>query len=338
MHNQYIIRPVRSADLSEILALAEKAKPGMTNLLPDRDLLAHKIEWSMSSFKKNVTAPANELYFFVMEEVRHHHVIGTCGIFSDVGDDFYSFKVFRELVTSELLKIKHENHYLQLVNDYKNVSELALLLIGQKHRKKGLGKFLSRSRYLFLADNLEKFHKHIIAEMRGVIDIWGKSAFWDAVGSRFIDLKFTEADLLSAKHNKHFIQDLLPHTPISIALLSLQAQKVIGQPHPDTAAAVKVLQDEGFEYSHYVDIFDAGPTLEAILKHIKTIEESHHIKVVSIQKPQSSSPCMASFQGEEFRASIGEIAFLGNDGVCMSPTLAQVLGCTVGDMVRIMIL
>lgn len=338
MHEQFVIRPVKPDDMPEILVLAQKAKPGLTNLLPDRDLLQHKVEWSMNSFRKKLTSPENELYFFVIEEIFSKKIIGTCGIFSDVGDEFYSFRVSREMVSSEQLNVRRENHYLQLVNDYKNVSELALLLIGQKYRKKGLGKFLSRSRYLYLADNLEKFHPHIIAEMRGNIDIWGRSAFWDALGGRFIDLKFTQADHLSAGNKKHFIPELLPHTPIPVALLSPAAQKVIGKAHADTAAAVKVLQEEGFEYSHYVDIFDGGPTLEAVLKQLKTVSQSQRARVSATNLNDSAMMCMASFQGDEYRIGMGNMALQSDGSLAISPTLSKTLACTVGDTVRYMIL
>lgn len=337
MFEQFVIRPVKQNDIDAILALAKKASPGLTNLLPNEKLIEDKITWSIASFQKNVSAPDHELYFFVLEDLKARRVIGTCGIFSDVGDEFYSFKVSREMVTSELLGERHENHYLQLVNDYKNVSELALLLINKRFRKMGLGKFLSRSRYLFLADNLEKFHPHLIAEMRGKIDILGRSVFWNAVGSRFVNLKFTQADYLSAINQKHFISDLFPHTPIPVALLPKSAQEVIGKPHSDTAAAVAVLLDEGFEYSHYVDIFDAGPTLETVLKHVKTVAQSQRARVSGINAT-SGVQCMMSHQGDHYRVSMGELVCHEDGTVEISSKLAHSLECDVGDTVRYTIL
>jgi arginine N-succinyltransferase len=338
MHEEFVIRPARETDLPAILDLAKTANPGLTNLLPDEKLLDEKIQWSLKSFSQNVQAPVHELYFFVLEEVKAQKIIGSCGIFSQVGEEFYSFKVNREFVSSELLHIRRENLYLQLVNDYKNVSELGLLLIHKKFRKQGLGKFLSRSRYLFLADNLEKFNSHLIAEMRGKIDLWGRSVFWDAVGSRFIDIQFTEADYLSACNQKHFIAELLPHTPIPVSLLPESAQRVIGVAHPDTAAAVAVLQSEGFEYSHYVDIFDGGPTLEAVLKQVKTVAQSQRGQILSVNDTAPGLPCMMSFQGVEYRVCLGEVRCLADGSVEISSALAASLHCSAGDTVRYMLL
>ena len=49
----------------------------------------------------------------------------------------------------------------------------------------------------------------MIAEMRGVIDDQGRSAFWDAVGKHFFEIDFPKADYLSMV-NKKFIADLMP--------------------------------------------------------------------------------------------------------------------------------
>jgi arginine N-succinyltransferase len=337
MHEQFVIRPIRKEDLSAVLALAEKTNPGLTNLLPDSALIEKNILWSLESFEKKPKAPDHELYFFVLEEIKTQKVIGTCGIFSNVGDEFYSFRVSRELVSSEALNMRRENHFLQLVNDYKNVSELGLLLIQKRHRKKGLGKFLSRSRYLFLADHLERFHGHLIAEMRGIIDIWGKSIFWDAVGSRFVDLEFKEVDYLTAANKKHFIPELFPHTPIPVALLSKSAQRAIGAAHPDTAAAVAVLLSEGFEHSNYIDIFDGGPTLETVLKHVRTVAQSQTAKIVGTEAINSGVQCMMSFQGEHYRVSLGEVICHEGGNIEITAKLAETLGCAVGDTVRYII-
>lgn len=334
MDEQFIIRPVRLDDLDDIFAMAEKAKPGLTNLPPDRDLLTKRINWSLESFAKKIDKPENELYFFVMEELHSGKVIGTCGIFSDVGDEFYSFKVSRELAVCEQLNIRKENHYLQLVNDYKNVSEMALLLLDSKYRKKKLGKLLSRSRYLFLADNQEKFHSRIIAEMRGELNIWGHSVFWNNVGRKFIDMDFEDADMLSSTNQKRFIAELFPHSRIPICLLSKDAQRLIGKPHHDTKAAMDVLKREGFERSNYVDIFDAGPTLEARLKNIQTFADSKLGRVAAIEDSENNMPGLASFQGDTYRVAQGALRINDDESIVMSTQLAQNLCCKLGDTVR----
>jgi len=81
-------------------------------------------------------------------------------------------------------------------------------------------------------------------------------------------LKQRKADYLSAIGNKQFISDLMPKYPIYVPLLPEPAREVIGQVHKATLPAYNMLKLEGFQDSGYVDIFDAGPTVEAPLNQI----------------------------------------------------------------------
>ena len=55
-----------------------------------------------------------------------------------------------------------------------------------------------------------------------------------------------------------FIAELMPKHSIYIHLLPESAQQVIGEVHQNTAPAKRMLENEGFRYENYVDIFDAG--------------------------------------------------------------------------------
>ena len=103
----------------------------------------------------------------------------------------------------------------------------------------------------------------MLAELRGVMDQAGHSPFWDALGGRFFGMTFPEADEFNAVHGTQFIADLFPKTPIYVAMLPESAEAVIGQPHPTGRAALKMLENEGFDWDSYIDIFDGGPTVTA---------------------------------------------------------------------------
>ena len=51
----------------------------------------------------------------------------------------------------------------------------------------------------------------------------------------------------------------MPRYPVYANLLPDSARAVIGEVHDDTRAARAMLEQEGFRYEGYVDIFDAGP-------------------------------------------------------------------------------
>ena len=57
----------------------------------------------------------------------------------------------------------------------------------------------------------------------------------------------------------------MPKYPIYVNLLSKEAQQVINKVHDKTVPALRLLEAEGFaRRKGYVDIFDAGPTVEAL--------------------------------------------------------------------------
>ncbi len=76
-------------------------------------------------------------------------------------------------------------------------------------------------------------------------------------------MDFETADQYSGLLSKTFIAELMPPNPIYVTLLSQAAQEALGQPHQITQATFELLQREGFQPGCYLDIFDAGPVLEA---------------------------------------------------------------------------
>ena len=127
---------------------------------------------------------------------------------------------------------------------------------------------------------VERFADLVIAEMRGVSDENGHSPFWAWLESHFFGIDFPTADYLVGIGDKSFIAELMPKHPVYVALLSPEAQSVIGQVHEKTAPALRLLHKEGFFHHGYVDLFDAGPTVEVALKNIRTVRQSALATVV----------------------------------------------------------
>ena len=57
-------------------------------------------------------------------------------------------------------------------------------------------------------------------------------------------------------------------------LLPKDAQHSLGKVHKLTEPAKKLLEQEGFKFKGYIDLFDAGPALHANLNKIKSIKNS----------------------------------------------------------------
>lgn len=182
-----IFRRAFPSDLDAIYELAMRSGIGITTLAKDRQLLQKRIDWSCTSFEKEVKKPLNEYYFFVLEDPETGKVVGTSAIEGATGYDspFYSYKLSKRTRFCHSLNIRSDYEVLSLVNDNQGKSEVCTLFLDPSYRKDSNGLLLSRARFLFIAAFPNRFSPSIIAEMRGISDESGHSPFWDHLGSHF---------------------------------------------------------------------------------------------------------------------------------------------------------
>ncbi|MCM2678379.1 arginine N-succinyltransferase [Echinimonas agarilytica] len=331
-----VIRPIENADFEALKEIAVQSGVGFTSLPVNDDLLMQKIALSEASFASSVSAPAGESYLFVAEDTVTGEVVGTAGIEAAVGlkDAFYHYRLGSVVHSSPELGVHKTVGTLSLCNDYTGAAELCTLFLKPTHREGLNGRLLSKSRFLFIASNLERFGQTIIAEMRGVSDATGVSPFWVWLQDHFFDLDFPTADYLTGIGKKQFIAELMPKYPIYVNLLSEPAQQVIGQVHKDTAPALALLEQEGFVYNQYVDIFDAGPTVECQTSKIESVQNSIVCQVVCGQVPsQAAQFLVAPINAKDFRAGCLR-GGLHDDELIISADDAQQLRLNPGDSIR----
>ncbi len=336
-----IIRPAQLADLDSMLQLAQQTGSGLTTLPDDKDLLEEKIEQSIQAFGNISNTPALEYYFFVLEDSETKKVVGTSAIAATVGltEAFYTYRLGTVVHTSPELNVHNVIDTLYLGNDYTGSTEICTLFLHPDYRKDGNGQLLSRCRFLFMAMHVQRFAPKVIAEMRGISDEKGESPFWNALGCHFFTMNFSDADALSSEGKNQFIAELMPKYPIYLPLLPESARKVIGKVHPDTKPALKMLEKEGFKYQGYVDIFDAGPSIEVQIEEIKTIKKSFISSVTVVSKEafsvkQSSQYMLANTFCTDFRACYGQ-GILLNEKLTINENLAKYLKVNDGDNLRL---
>jgi arginine N-succinyltransferase len=144
-------------------------------------------------------------------------------------------------------------------------------------------------------------------------------------------MNFPEADEFNAIHGTRFIADLMPKTPIYVSLLAESAQAVMGQPHSSGRAALRMLEEEGFTYDRYIDVFDGGPTVTAATDQIRTIRESISEKVCDIGDGGRTKMLVAKGRLNDFRACCASVKRLPKKGVCIDREAAELLGVDIGD-------
>jgi len=329
------IRPVRPKDHKEILALAHIAGIGMSSLPQDADVLRSKITAAAKSFAGKPEQPKEDKFLFVLEDTDKKKLVGTTGIVAHVGlrRPFYSYKLSTITQASGDLGIYSLQQVLHMVNDYTDATEIGSLFLHPDYRRDGIGKFLSRSRYLMMAEFPDLFSDIVISEIRGVQDKSGHSPFYDNIAKHFFKMDFRQADYIYATQGAQFIADLMPKYPIYVNLLAPEAQAVIGVPLEASRPAMQLLKSEGFRYEGYLDLFDAGPTMQADRPYIRTVRESHKAEVKAIRDVVSEPHMISNTRLEDFSMAAGYVAH-ESGGVAIDPAAAKALGIKKGDKVR----
>jgi arginine N-succinyltransferase len=337
-----VIRPLQENDLDALYAMAQGAGKGLTTLPADRALLARKIDHARETFNQRC-APEAGLYLFALEDTELKRCVGISGIQARVGLDevFYNYRLSVTVNASRELDVHVRTPTLHLSNDMTGTTEVCSLLLSSSHRGGGTGLLLSRCRFMFLDDFRSHFSEKVFAEMRGVSDSNGQSPLWDALGSKFFDMEFSEADMLSGLGNKSFIAELMPKYPIYLPMLPDAARAVIGRVHENTEPALKMLQAEGFNFNGMVDIFDGGPAVEAFIHSIRTVREgiNRHVmirkKPLVMDVPAEQQVMISNRSFRDFRVTTIPAECIGLDTVSIPADVAEALEVESGDLVRL---
>lgn len=281
----FILRNAKLSDLDDLYELSGKVL--FINLPHDKEIIESKIKASLKSFHNPSKDFARNYYIFVLEDTDVNRVIGVSMIHAQHGTEeephFY-------------LKVSHENKYSSTINtgfvhgtlklglETDGPTEIGGLVVDPEYRghSEKLGKQISFIRFLYMGLYPERFKSEIHSELMPPFDAFGKSPLWEAIGRRFMNMDYNEADLLS-RSNKEFILSLFPADNIYMTLLPLEARNAIGKVGKDTEPVKKMLESIGFDYINEVDPFDGGPHYRCKLKDIKPIKNMLHAKL-SFQK------------------------------------------------------
>ncbi|WP_177184917.1 arginine N-succinyltransferase [Sphingobium sp. YR768] len=329
----FIMRIARADDLQTLYEMAKLTGGGFTNLPPDRTALAAKLERTEKALARQGDGIEDELIVMVLENVETGQVRGTCQIFSTVGQSwpFYSYRLGVLTQHSRELGRTFRAQMLSLTTDLEGSAEVGGLFLHPRERAEGLGLLLARSRYLYIRAHRSRFGDKVLAELRGVIDEAGGSPFWDGLAGRFFGMSFQEADEFNAVNGNQFIADLMPKTPIYTAMLTDSARAVIGLPHPNGRAAMRMLETEGFDNAGYVDIFDGGPTMVGQIDQLKTIAAARDVTLSATHEKGGDRMLIATGRLADYRCTWGLVQEAADGAISLDAASAARLKIEIGD-------
>ncbi len=278
----FILRSVSLDDLDDLYALSGKVL--FINLPHDKEIIRKKIQNSLCSFTSPSQYLPDNYYFFVLEDFETGKVIGVSMIHAQHGDEqepHFFLKVGSEHKYSQTINTGFVHGTLRLGLDTNGPTEIGGLVVSPEYRgnPNKLGKQISFVRFLYMALNPHQFKEDIHSELMPPLDKDGNAPLWEAIGRRFMNMDYNEADVLS-RSNKEFILSLYPADNIYMTLLSYEARNAIGKVGDDTLPVKKMLESIGFQYTNEVDPFDGGPHYRAKLKSIKPIRNIIRSKVI----------------------------------------------------------
>jgi arginine N-succinyltransferase len=330
-----VVRAINANDLEALVELARQVGSGMTTLKPDYKMLGDRLEVACASFAETIP-PEERDYMFVLEDTDSGRLAGCCAIKSAVGLDepFYNYRIGTLVHSSRELDIYSRMDTLYLSNDLTGSTELCSLFLHPDYRSGNNGKFLSKCRFLFIAQFPHLFTAKLIAEMRGYQAEDGSSPFYEGLGRHFFKMDFNHVDDLTALGKKSFIAELMPRQPMYVAYLPHSAQEVIGKVHNSTVPARRLLEQEGMHFEGYVDIFDAGPVLQGRVAELRAVRQSALAVVDSAAASSDAEPVIVSNTVlKDFRMILARTN--PSDGkIALTPQDQDALHCHGGDTVR----
>jgi arginine N-succinyltransferase len=272
----YEIRGAVPADEEQLLEVAQHLNT--VNLPADRQEIRALLEHASGSFTGAVKEARRREFVFVLVDRVAGRVVGTSMIIAQLGrrDAPYIYvDVFEEERYSATLD-KHFRHVvLKIGYSYNGPTEIGGLIVEPEYRKKPerLGLLISYVRFLYVKMHREAFRDELLAELLPPLEPDGTSHLWNAVGRKFTEMTYAEADRLSKK-NKEFIKGLFPEGAIYASLLPPDAQNVIGRVGAQTRGVEKMLRRIGFRYAWRVDPFDGGPHFTAPTDDVTLVQRS----------------------------------------------------------------
>lgn len=310
----FVVRPVDTSDIPALESLAAVATHGVHTLPRTRKAIERSVERSIASFGAVPDMPTEESYFFVLESASDKSIAGTAAISATAGSSgtFFAFRNDVLQQVSRDLNISHNVHALTLCSDLSGYSQLSGFYLPNRNRTWPQADLLSRARLMFASAAPHRFSEKFFASMSGITDANLRSPFWEALGRKFFQMDFLEAErMIEGARNRTLIVELMPHYPVYVPLLPGDAQAAMGQVHAEGELPFQILSDEGFEPDEYIDIFDGGPILRAPRNALRSFSASMTRNVSGANAAADAARgiyLVATAREEKFRVTVAECA------------------------------
>lgn len=334
---RFVIAAATPGHTEELFALA--AHLDTVNLPADRNAVAQLLVGSEASFAGHVRPENNRRYVFVVEDRETQRLVATSSIVAQLGRPeapYVFFDVSTEEKYSRDRQLHYEHQVLRLGFSYDGPTELAGLVVDPEYRQHSskLGLSISYVRFLYMAARRAWFQDELLAELLPPLEPDGTSHLWDALGRRFTNMTYREADRLSHE-NKDFIRDLFPSQAVYACLLSEEAQRVIGEVGAQTRGVQKMLTRIGFTYNHRVDPFDGGPHFTAPTDKVTPIAAHRALPAVAGDAGSTLVLLGRFWDRPPYALSVAANVRVESDQIVVPQSILDALQSAPGDLLHV---
>lgn len=334
---RFVIEAATPRHTDQLYALAKHLDT--VNLPADKDAVAQLLLGSEASFSGQIRLENNRRYVFVVEDRETQRLVATSSIVAQLGRPeapYVFFDVSTEEKYSRDRQLHYEHQVLRLGFSYDGPTELAGLVVDPTYRQhpSKLGLCISYVRFSYIAARRAWFQDELLAELLPPLEPDGTSHLWDALGRRFTNMTYREADRLSHE-NKDFIRDLFPSQAVYACLLSDEAQRVIGEVGAQTRGVQKMLTRIGFTYNHRVDPFDGGPHFTAPTDEVTPIAAHRALPAVAGEGGATLALVGRFSDRPPYALSVPALVHLEADHVVVPNAVLETLQSAPGDVLAV---
>lgn len=337
---RYVIRGATPDDAAQMMELARHLNT--VNLPHDAEAVAEILDLSQRSFSGALKDARRREYVFVLEDLQAQRIIGTSKIIAQLGRRDAPY-IFLDVIVEEKYSQTLDRHFvhtlLRLGHSYEGPTEIGGLIVLPEFRlvPERVGMMISYVRFLFMAMHRGLFRNEVVAELLPPLETDGTSHLWEALGRKFTDMSYSEADRLS-KRNKEFIKSLFPSGDVYASLLPTDAQGVIGKVGRETRGVEKMLRRIGFQYCNRIDPFDGGPHFRAATDEILLVKRTQRGQARPAEGLEAPRAIVATDLKEApyFRATSCPATVTEDGAVLVPGAVIDLLGVSPGAEISVL--
>ena len=261
----YYIEPLEQNDLNECYRLSCISGTGMTSFPQNKVLLSKIIDETTTNIRAiQFGQQPLGMVMLGMKKIDDNKLVGVSAL-KYHGDKPcpYDFEL-----TETSLRRRHSSQ---------QTVELCAIILAKELRSKGLGKFLSLSRFIFLKRTSNKHHYTVCARLRGLLSNKENNVIWEHIGQKYTGLTLDQA----IEHRENENDAIFNSIPLEIPLQSIPKECIpyLKQCHPDSYPAYQILMKCGFSAGNCVDILDGGPNIFTSLNDLQIIQDVQQMNI-----------------------------------------------------------